>query len=49
MTAAKVSGAGTLRLMLKEVLPNCTAPLIGVRVILMGLVKVDTVGLQPLE
>jgi dipeptide transport system permease protein len=28
VTAAKVSGAGTLRLMLKEVLPNCTAPLI---------------------
>jgi dipeptide transport system permease protein len=26
--AAKVSGAGTLRLMFKEVLPNCTAPLI---------------------
>ena len=26
--AAKVSGAGTLRLMLKEVLPNCMAPLI---------------------
>ena len=28
VTAAKVSGAGNLRLMLKEVLPNCTAPLI---------------------
>ena len=28
VTAAKVSGAGTLRLMFKEVLPNCTAPLI---------------------
>ncbi len=28
VTAAKVSGAGTLRLMLKEVLPNCMAPLI---------------------
>jgi dipeptide transport system permease protein len=26
--AAKVSGAGTLRLMFKEVLPNCAAPLI---------------------
>jgi dipeptide transport system permease protein len=26
--AAKVSGAGTARLMFKEVLPNCTAPLI---------------------
>jgi dipeptide transport system permease protein len=28
VTAAKVSGAGNLRLMLREVLPNCTAPLI---------------------
>jgi dipeptide transport system permease protein len=28
VTAAKVSGAGTLRLMLREVLPNCMAPLI---------------------
>jgi len=28
MTAARVSGAGTLRLMFKEVLPNCAAPLI---------------------
>jgi dipeptide transport system permease protein len=28
VTAAKVSGAGPLRLMLKEVLPNCMAPLI---------------------
>jgi len=28
VTAAKVSGAGSLRLMLKEVLPNCMAPLI---------------------
>ena len=28
VTAARVSGAGTLRLMFKEVLPNCTAPLI---------------------
>jgi dipeptide transport system permease protein len=28
VTAARVSGAGTLRLMLKEVLPNCMAPLI---------------------
>jgi dipeptide transport system permease protein len=28
VTAARVSGAGTLRLMLKEVLPNCLAPLI---------------------
>jgi dipeptide transport system permease protein len=28
VTAAKVSGAGRLRLMFKEVLPNCTAPLI---------------------
>lgn len=28
VTAAKLSGAGTLRLMFKEVLPNCTAPLI---------------------
>jgi dipeptide transport system permease protein len=28
VTAAKVSGAGTIRLMFKEVLPNCTAPLI---------------------
>jgi dipeptide transport system permease protein len=28
VTAAKVSGAGTLRLMFNEVLPNCTAPLI---------------------
>jgi dipeptide transport system permease protein len=28
VTAAKVSGAGTLRLMFREVLPNCTAPLI---------------------
>ncbi|HEY6258363.1 MAG TPA: ABC transporter permease subunit [Xanthobacteraceae bacterium] len=28
VTAAKVSGAGTLRLMLREVLPNCVAPLI---------------------
>jgi dipeptide transport system permease protein len=28
VTAAKVGGAGTLRLMLKEVLPNCMAPLI---------------------
>ncbi len=28
VTAAKVSGAGNLRLMLKEVLPNCSAPLI---------------------
>ena len=26
--AARVSGAGTMRLMFKEVLPNCTAPLI---------------------
>jgi dipeptide transport system permease protein len=28
VTAAKVGGAGKLRLMFKEVLPNCTAPLI---------------------
>ncbi len=28
VTAARVSGAGTARLMFKEVLPNCTAPLI---------------------
>ena len=28
VTAAKVCGAGKLRLMFKEVLPNCTAPLI---------------------
>jgi dipeptide transport system permease protein len=28
VTAAKVSGAGTFRLMFREVLPNCTAPLI---------------------
>jgi len=28
VTAAKVGGAGTLRLMFKEVLPNCMAPLI---------------------
>lgn len=28
VTAAKVSGAGSLRLMFKEVLPNCAAPLI---------------------
>jgi dipeptide transport system permease protein len=28
VTAAKLSGAGTIRLMFKEVLPNCTAPLI---------------------
>jgi dipeptide transport system permease protein len=28
VTAARVSGAGTTRLMFKEVLPNCTAPLI---------------------
>jgi dipeptide transport system permease protein len=28
VTAAKVSGAGTLRLMFSEVLPNCAAPLI---------------------
>jgi len=28
VTAARVSGAGTLRLMLSEVLPNCAAPLI---------------------
>jgi dipeptide transport system permease protein len=28
VTAAKVSGAGTVRLMFREVLPNCTAPLI---------------------
>jgi dipeptide transport system permease protein len=28
VTAAKVSGAGTARLMFKEVLPNCLAPLI---------------------
>jgi dipeptide transport system permease protein len=28
VTAAKVSGAGKLRLMFREVLPNCTAPLI---------------------
>jgi dipeptide transport system permease protein len=28
VTAARVSGAGRLRLMIKEVLPNCTAPLI---------------------
>jgi dipeptide transport system permease protein len=28
VTAAKVSGAGTLRLMFREVLPNCMAPLI---------------------
>jgi dipeptide transport system permease protein len=28
VTAARVSGAGTPRLMFKEVLPNCTAPLI---------------------
>jgi dipeptide transport system permease protein len=28
VTAARASGAGTLRLMLKEVLPNCMAPLI---------------------
>ncbi|HEY4405389.1 MAG TPA: ABC transporter permease subunit [Xanthobacteraceae bacterium] len=28
VTAAKIGGAGTLRLMLKEVLPNCMAPLI---------------------
>jgi dipeptide transport system permease protein len=28
VTAARVSGAGTLRLMFSEVLPNCAAPLI---------------------
>ena len=28
VTAARVSGAGSLRLMLSEILPNCTAPLI---------------------
>ncbi|WP_112662254.1 ABC transporter permease subunit [Microvirga flavescens] len=28
VTAARVSGAGTIRLMFREVLPNCTAPLI---------------------
>jgi dipeptide transport system permease protein len=28
VTAARVSGAGTTRLMFREVLPNCTAPLI---------------------
>ncbi len=28
VTAAKVSGAGSIRLMLKEILPNCMAPLI---------------------
>ena len=28
VTAAKVAGAGSVRLMLKEVLPNCAAPLI---------------------
>ena len=28
VTAARISGAGTLRLMLREVLPNCAAPLI---------------------
>jgi dipeptide transport system permease protein len=28
VTAAKVGGAGTLRLMFREVLPNCMAPLI---------------------
>lgn len=28
VTASRVSGAGTLRLMIKEVLPNCAAPLI---------------------
>jgi dipeptide transport system permease protein len=28
VTAARVSGAGTLRLMFREVLPNCAAPLI---------------------
>jgi dipeptide transport system permease protein len=28
VTAARVGGAGTLRLMLREVLPNCAAPLI---------------------
>ena len=28
VTAAKVAGAGSIRLMLKEVLPNCAAPLI---------------------
>ena len=28
VTAARVSGAGTLRLMFKEILPNCAAPLI---------------------
>ena len=28
VTAAKVAGAGSLRLMIKEVLPNCAAPLI---------------------
>jgi dipeptide transport system permease protein len=28
VTAARVSGAGTIRLMFKEVLPNCAAPLI---------------------
>ncbi len=28
VTAAKVSGAGSVRLMVKEVLPNCAAPLI---------------------
>ncbi|MGY2048017.1 ABC transporter permease subunit [Methylobacterium sp. JK268] len=28
VTAARVSGAGTLRLMVREILPNCAAPLI---------------------
>jgi dipeptide transport system permease protein len=28
VTASKVAGAGNLRLMLREVLPNCMAPLI---------------------
>lgn len=45
VTAAKVSGAGKLRLMFKEVLPNCTAPLIVQASLGMSTAILDTAAL----
>jgi dipeptide transport system permease protein len=52
VTAARVSGAGTLRLMFKEVLPNCTAPLIvqaslGVSTAILDAAALGFLGLGP--
>ncbi len=52
VTAAKVAGAGRLRLMFKEVLPNCAAPLIvqatlGISTAILDAAALGRAGLQP--